>query len=102
MKALLEQEDIEKIAQAVCEMLKPMLNQSKAGDVIFDKKQLASYLNISQSAINKLIVNKQIPYIKLNGSQAGGVRFSKNKIDKWLDQLSIPNVNPLHKALFKK
>ena len=44
------------------------------------KKQLAKYLNVSESAINTLIAKKEIPYTKVGGS----IRFITESIDEWL------------------
>jgi len=88
MKALLEQEDIEKIAQAVCEMLKPMLSNGKVenADEIFDIKGLADYLKVSKQWIYERTHLKEIPYLKINGQ----LRFRKKDIDKWLTAYNIP------------
>lgn len=52
---------------------------------MLDIKQLSEYLNISVSLIRKLIRKKEIPYNKI------GVKllFSKNEIDKWLNETQI-------------
>lgn len=98
MKTSLEQEDIQAIAAAVMEMLKPMLSHNgrhDGADVIFDKKGLASYMKVSESTINKLVINKQIPHFKIQPGQSGGVRFFKRDIDKWIDRQTISEIYPL-------
>jgi len=94
MKTSFEQEDIERIAKAVCEMLKPMLSNNgkvESENLIFDKKGLAKYLSCSQGTINKLIAGKKIPHFKLQKGQSGGVRFNKRDIDRWIAKQTIPD-----------
>lgn len=89
---------VKEIAKEVIELLKPMLSgngKHETEDKIFDKKRLSEYLKLSQSAINKLIVNKQIPYFKIQPGQSGGVRFHKRDIDKWISRHTTPELNPL-------
>jgi len=95
LKTSLEQEDIHAIAMAVMEQLKPIVTDNvkhHTEDVIFDKKGLASYMKISESTINKLISNKQIPHFKIQPGQSGGVRFYKRDIDKWINRQTIPEI----------
>lgn len=101
MKIHLEPEDIQEIATAVVDLLTPLLSNGRGDNVIFDKRSLSGYLCVSISTIDKLVSNKQIPYIKIQKGQAGGVRFSKKAIDKWLERQSIPDVNPLFKEKIK-
>lgn len=96
MKTELEPQDIEAITLKVIDLLKPMLSGNgkyETEDKIFDKKALSEYLKLSQSAINKLIVNKQIPYFKIQPGQSGGVRFHKRDIDNWISRHTIPEIN---------
>jgi excisionase family DNA binding protein len=98
LKTSLEQEDIDSIAQRVIEKLKPIAkgNDKKvADDVIFDKKGIASYLHVSESTINKMVMNKQIPHFKIQAGQSGGVRFRQRDIDKWIQRQTIPEITPL-------
>jgi excisionase family DNA binding protein len=97
MKVTLEQEDIQAIAEAVIEKLRPLLvsNNGHSEDRVFDKKGLAEYLNVSLSTINKLVSNKQIPHFKINHGSAGAVRFYKRDIDKWIQRQTIPDINPI-------
>ena len=85
------------IASAVLEILKPMIsgNGKSAGeDAVFDKKGLAAYLHVSESTINKLVMNKQIPHFKIQAGQSGGVRFRQREIDKWMQRHAVPEINP--------
>ncbi len=92
----LPQELIDEIAGKVIEKLIPLISNGKKmeEDKIFDKKGLAEYLSVSQSCINKMIVEKKIPYIKIGEGQSGGVRFSRKDIDKWIARHSTPEINP--------
>ena len=97
MKIALESEDIQGIATAVTEMLKPIIASNGNGkheDVIFDKKALAAYLKVSESTINKLVSNKQIPHFKIQAGQSGAVRFRQRDIDKWIHRQTVPEVDP--------
>lgn len=97
MRTTLEQEDIQAIASAVMERLKPVITSNGNGkheDIIFDKKALAAYLRVSESAVSKMVMNKQIPYFKIQAGQSGGVRFKKSLIDKWIQRQTIPEITP--------
>jgi len=99
MRTTLEQEDIQAIAEAVIEKLRPLLvsNNGHSADKVFDKKGLAEYLNVSMSTINKLVSNKQVPHFKINHGSSGGVRFYKRDIDKWIQRQTIPDINPFQR-----
>lgn len=92
---------VKAIASEVAELLRPLLSNGKheAEDFIFDKKSLALYLRVSQSTINKMIVNKQIPFFKIQAGQSGGVRFYKRDIDRWISRHTIPEITPLTRNL---
>lgn len=82
MRIELEQSDYRAIAKEVVDALKPYLD-SKEGyqnDVIFDKKQLAAYLNIDVSWIDKNYEEK-LPHFHLGKY----VRFKKSQIDGLAD-----------------
>lgn len=96
MKIGLETEDIQAITAAVIEQLKPLLSgNSKHDDVIFDKKGAAAYLKVSESTINKMVSNKQIPHFKIQAGQSGAVRFRQQDINKWIQRQTIPDCHPL-------
>ena len=96
MKTELEPQDIEAIAQRVIDKLKPLIagNGKHKDNIVFNKESLSKYLNVSESTINKLISNKQIPHFKIQQGQSGGVRFSKKDIDRWIQRHTIPEINP--------
>jgi excisionase family DNA binding protein len=95
LKTSFECEEIQSIATAVTEMLKPFMaghGKHQSEDVIFDKQGLAAYLKVSASTVNKLVSNKQIPHFKIQPGQSGGVRFYKRDIDKWISRQTIPEI----------
>jgi len=85
MKAELEQQDIEIIAQRVVQLLKPMLSQASkedaAGDSIFTVDTLAEYLKVDPTWVYKQVSLKALPYFK-SGKYT---RFKKRDIDRWVD-----------------
>ena len=82
MKIELEPQDIKAIAEKVVELVKPYLLNGKQDDqeVIFDKDQLAEYLNVDVSWIDKNYEQK-LPHFHLGKYP----RFKKSKINKWTD-----------------
>lgn len=95
MKTILEPQDIESIALRVVELIKPLLSNNarqEKEDIIFDKKGLSQYLHISESNLNKLVSNKQIPFFKMQAGQSGGVRFYKRDIDRWIQRKTTPDI----------
>ena len=97
MKSELEHKDIEAIAQRVIELLKPVMsgngNQDNE-DKILNKKELAKYIGVDVSWINKKVSANEIPYSKFGKY----VRFKKSVIDKWIDRQTIKPVYPLRMA----
>lgn len=99
MRTTLEPEDIQAIASEVAEMLRPLLagnGKHEGPDKVFDKKALSEYLLISSSTISKMIVNKEIPYFKIQPGQSGGVRFYKRDIDRWISRQTMPVTGSAH------
>lgn len=82
MRAALEPEDIESIAQAVVEKLRPLLNTSN-DDRYMTMRQLANYLGIGYSTVanNK----KYLPHTYLNSTPL----FKKSEIDAFLEQYKV-------------
>ena len=55
-------------------------------------KDVAEYLNVSQSTIRQWVAEKKIPFIKLVDKKPGTVRFSKEMINNWINRKKIePN-----------
>jgi len=48
-------------------------------EVVFNTKEVATYLGVSFGLIRKLILKKEIPYFKVGTS----IRFKKSTIDDW-------------------
>jgi excisionase family DNA binding protein len=83
MKINLEHEDIQAIAQAIMENLKPILLKTQGDSeqsIILDIQGLAEYLKVSKQWIYERTRTKSIPHLKIEGQ----LRFNKNDIDEWL------------------
>ena len=94
MKFELEPHDIEVIASKIADILKPMLlksGRSEAGDKIFNKRELAQYLGVKVSWVDKKVSLKDIPYFKVGKYP----KFRKSKIDKWIDSQTVNPIPPL-------
>jgi excisionase family DNA binding protein len=65
-------------------------------DVLLNVEQVAKMLGVSQAAIRKWVLNKTIPYLKLNGL----VRFSLPDIREWQKKRTVVPVE--NKTLFNK
>jgi excisionase family DNA binding protein len=93
MQSTLEKNDIELIAEAVFQKLKPLLkvaNKKAEGDIFFTVDQLAEYLNVKKCWIYRRTSEQNIPFHK----RGRYVRFKKSEIIKWLEE---QKVNPLPK-----
>ncbi len=93
MKIELESQDIETIAQKVCEMLRPMLSAQKDNvkdDSIMDVKGLCEYLKVTQKWIHERTYLKEIPYYKGSNKM---LRFKKKDIDRWLESIRTPAIS---------
>ncbi|MFQ5442243.1 MAG: helix-turn-helix domain-containing protein [Thermodesulfobacteriota bacterium] len=81
----------ERIAKEVVKALEPLLAKGKGDtDVLFTVTSLAEYLGVSKQWVYDRIKFKEIPYIKVGKFP----RFRKRDIDRWLDSLKVPAVNP--------
>jgi excisionase family DNA binding protein len=101
MRTTLEQEDIQAIAEAVIEKLKPLLIGIKAKsepDTIFTPETLAEYLQVNVSWVYKQVSFKAIPYFK-SGKY---VRFRKSVIDRWTENQSVRPIPPLRAVKIAK
>jgi len=96
LKTQLEREDIQAIAQAVMELLKPVVagNGKKENDAIFDVQGLSSYLKVSKQWVYERTHLNEIPFYKIEGH----VRFKKSDIDKWLQGYHMPAVSTPSKS----
>jgi excisionase family DNA binding protein len=95
MKAELELQDIQAIADKVVEALKPRLSgigkQDNNNDCLMNVKTLAEYMGVSAQLIYKFTENREIPHIK-RGKKL--LLFRKRDIDRWLDSFSVPILQP--------
>lgn len=86
MKTILDQEDVEVIAQRVADIIKPLLSAKKEeGEPFFDVTALAEYLHIDESWIYQQVHLRKIPFYKLGKY----VRFRKSEIEQWSKSLKI-------------
>lgn len=88
MKTQLEPEDIQAIAGAVMDMLKPVIagnGKHETDDIIFTPETLAEYLQVDTSWVYKQVSLKTIPYFK-SGKYT---RFKKTLIDKWIETQTV-------------
>ena len=93
MQSTLEKNDIDAIAEAVFQKLKPLLkvtSKKAEDDVFFTVNQLAEYLNVKKCWIYRRTSDQTIPFHK----RGRYVRFKKSEIIKWLEE---QKVNPLPK-----
>jgi len=51
-------------------------------DEVMSYKGLSAYLKLSQNTLRHKVMNGAIPFFKIDGA----VRFSKTKIDAWLEE----------------
>jgi len=80
-----------KIAEEVVKALSPLLKKSREEDNhLFSVDTLAEYLGISKQCVRDRVKHKQIPHLKVGKL----LKFRKREIDRWLDTLKVPTVNP--------
>ena len=60
-------------------------------NIILNKKELAQYLNVDVSWIDKRVSANEMPYTKFGKY----VRFKKSVIDKWIDSKTVKPISPL-------
>jgi len=97
MKIELEEKDINAIAQAIINELKPIIAHGQSKDEKYseflDTSDVAAYLNLSPSGVSKMVRERKLPCFKIGGK----VRmFRKRDIDQWLnsfkfDPLQLPS-----------
>lgn len=92
MKTEIETEDIQAIAQAVLEVLKPYLlhKEDRQEEIIFDVPGLCKYLHVTSRWVHERTHLKEIPFYKLSNKQ---LRFRKKDIDKWLESCKTTTIN---------
>ncbi len=90
----------DRIVERLMERLKPALsNSSKSGDdELFTVESLAVYLTVSKQWVYERVNSNEIPHIKMRKFP----RFRKSEIDKWLDKMKTPAIQPLSNGLLNK
>lgn len=85
----LDDKDVEKVANKVFEVLKPLLKSShqtnEQEDTIFDVEGLAHYLKVKKPWVYERIHLNEIPHYKIGKFP----RFRKKEIDRWLERCKI-------------
>lgn len=99
MKIDFEENDLNLIAEKVTQALKPFLSTKSdrmTDDLIFDVPGLCKYLSVTSKWIHERTHLKEIPFYKLSNKQ---LRFRKRDIDRWLESLRTPALNPFNGKL---
>lgn len=90
MKSTLEPEDIQAIAGAVAELIRPMLSRNgneKAEDRLLTIDEVAAFLKTSKAQIYQWVNNSQHGLSDFPFMKAGKLlRFSKKALLKWLER----------------
>lgn len=89
------QELEEGITRRVIQALKPLLQGRPEDDTIFTVSTLAEYLHVSDQWVYERVHLKEIPYIKMGKFP----RFRKSEVDRWMDTMKTPAINPLSRPL---
>jgi len=97
MKIELEEKDINAIARAIINELKPIItpdpNKDGKNDELMDTSDVAAYLNLSPSGVSKMVRERKLPCFKIGGK----VRmFRKSEVNQWVnsfkyDPLQLPS-----------
>jgi hypothetical protein len=88
MKITLEQEDIDAIVEGLAVKVKEWSFSKKEEEIIFGKKELAKYLKVQPSWVDKNLY--KLPHFKIGKYP----RFKKTAIDKFLDQEALKTRAP--------
>ena len=94
MKTQFELEDIKAVASTAVEMIAPVIKSSgtaKSDDQIFSTADLALYLGVNESWVNRKVALKEIPFFKCGKYN----RFKQSTIDRWIDSETIKPIPPL-------
>ena len=59
------------------------MNDLPKNDDVMNYKELSAYLKLSENTLRQKVMKGTIPSFKIDGA----VRFSKKKIDEWLEGL---------------
>jgi excisionase family DNA binding protein len=87
---------INDIVEKVVEELKPLLSDNiTTEDNLFTVITLALHLHVSEQWVYDRVSLNEIPYMKMGKF----LRFRKSEIDKWLDKMKTPAIQPLSNKL---
>jgi excisionase family DNA binding protein len=84
---------VDLIADKVIEKMKPILSSNGKKEyqfTILDKEDLAHYLGVEVSWLDKKVSANEIPYFKVGKY----VRFKKSVIDKWIEAHTVKPFQP--------
>ncbi len=90
----------ERIVARLMEMLKHVAKDSHKSndDELFTVEGLSKYLSVSKQWVYERVHLNEIPFIKMKKFP----RFRKSEIDKWLDKMKMPAIQPLSNGLSNK
>jgi excisionase family DNA binding protein len=57
-------------------------------ETYFTSEEVAKYLNCAEKTIRKWVLNREIPFHKINTN----IRFRLSEIEKWIDSGTAPRV----------
>ena len=63
-----------------------LLRQQSKTLEVFDIREAAEFMRISENTLRGWVRERQIPFSKINGS----LRFKRAKLERWLDLNEIP------------
>jgi excisionase family DNA binding protein len=88
---------INTIVEKVFGRLKPLLNNTynKEKDELFTVESLAKYLHVKKPWVYNRVHLNEIPFIKMGKFP----RFRKSEIEKWLEKMQTPVIQPLSNKL---
>ena len=65
-----------------------LLRQQSKTLVVFDIREAAEFLRVSENTLRGWVRERKIPFSKVNGS----LRFKRSKLERWLDLNEIPMI----------
>ena len=90
---------IDAIAEKVIASLTPLLSQNAKkrdiDNILFTVESLAKYLQVSKPWVYGRVHLNEIPFIKMGKFP----RFRRDAIDKWLNKMQTPVIQPLSNKL---
>ena len=87
MRFEIDDNDIDRIASRLCNMIQGIVPAGKADSIIMDVEELAALLKVEKSWVYKQVQFKSIPHF-----HAGKYpRFKRKEIDAWIQEQSMPS-----------